>query len=179
MSLPTIPPFNPVVDAEIDIRKPAGAWWCEQYPTDRTTAGLEPAFRAKVQRCINDLERGVVTPMGKRCKVTITSTRRPYLRALLMRRCWEIVREKKDPDKIPVHADLPIRWTREGAAEMFEIYGLVARPSLNSKHIAGLAIDCRIEGWPGTRAALEEFGRVRGVIALGEKDPVHWSDDGH
>lgn len=175
-------------DPTPDTRIPAGRWWCDQYQGDRTTATLRQPFRRAVQRWITELEQGRTTPRGARCTVRITATARPYLRALLMRRCWEIVKEGKDPDKIPVHPALNIRWTKEGAAEMFRIYGLRARPSLTSRHIVAdgvtdlaaegaQAIDCTIEGWAGTRAELDDWSRERGVYPLAG-DPVHWSVDG-
>lgn len=166
-------PATRIPDAMI----PAGRGWCAEFATERTTASLRKPFRAHVQDFIAALEQGRRTPQGARCRVRITATRRPEQRAWLMRQAWDIVKSKKDPAKITPRADIPIEWSRTGAQEMFDTYELVARPSLTSRHIEGRAVDMTIEGWPGTRAELDAFGREFGCFPLAG-DPVHWSDDG-
>ncbi len=151
---------------------PAGRAWCAKYATGKTTRGLRLPFRRCVQLFIFCLER------EHGCTVRINATDRPANRAWLMHYVWRIVREGQDPATVPVRSGIDIEWTREGAAEMFEVYDLVARPSLVSRHIDGLAIDMTIEGWTGTRAELEALGRSYGVHPL-RGDPVHWSVDGH
>jgi hypothetical protein len=168
---------------------PAGAWWCEQFPTGRTTASLVQPFRGNVQRFITHLEQ------ERGCTVHIAATRRPAARAFLMHWAWMIAREGFDPARVPVGgvlmaggADgspgiptgtLGIVWTVEGAREMVATYGLVHKPSLTSRHIQGRAIDMRIDGWPreSGNESLYELGATFGVIKL-RSDPPHWSDDG-
>lgn len=152
--------------------EPAGRAWCERFPTERTTAGLVLPFRRYVQNFITHLERRCG------CTVEINATRRPEQRAWLMHHAWRITREGLDPAEVPARDDIAIAWTREGAAEMVEVYGLVARPSLTSRHITGQAIDMEVHGWTRGRPALERLGKAYGVVPLGASDPVHWSTDG-
>lgn len=151
----------------------SGANLCGLYPTGKTTLGLIQPFRQNVQKFITELE------VKRGCTVKINATLRPASRAWLMYHAWMIHREGRDPATTPTERDdLVIRWTREGAAAMCATYGLVARPSLTSRHIDGRAIDMNVIGWKGTRAELEALGVSFGVRALGPSDPVHWSDDG-
>jgi hypothetical protein len=150
----------------------AGAKLCELYPTGRDTSSLEVDFRRKVQSFIFRLEK-----LG--CTVHITATRRPRSRAWLMRQAWDVVEGTTAPEAVgPAPDGSQIRWTVEGARAMVQTYGLVVRPSLNSKHIDGEAIDMRVEGWTGSRAELDNLGRSFGVYPLAG-DPVHWSSNGH
>lgn len=169
---------------------PAGAYWCEQFPTDRTTAGLIQPFRRSVQQFITTLEAGGA-------QVKIAATRRPAERAYLMRGCWDIVKDGADPAEIPAHPNVNIVWTREGAQEMFGVYRLVYRPSLTSRHIDGRAIDMSIM-WTGVINVVDGRGvrvaldwtrladRTTRLYAIGASfgvkkllsDAPHWSDDG-
>lgn len=154
----------------------AGRHWCEKFPTSKTTAGLRQPFRRAVQAFISELER-------RGCAVQVNATARPRQRAWLMRCAWEIAREGRDPGSISTSYGLAIRWTHAGAAEMVEVYGLVYRPSLSSRHIpesgetTARAIDMTITGWPGPEAELDALGRSYGVHPL-KGDRPHWSDDG-
>lgn len=148
----------------------AGAGWVEQFPTSRSTATLVQPFRVKVQRFITELER-------RGCVVKINATHRPEERAYLMHWAWRIVRDGHDPALVPAHEGIDITWTRAGAAEMVEGYGLAYQPSLTSRHIQRRAIDMTITGWTGTASALHALGASYGVHKL-VSDLPHWSDDG-
>lgn len=149
---------------------PAGASWCERFPTSKTTASLVQPFRKNVQRFITELER-------RGCTVTINATRRPEQRAWLMRQAWDIVFRDLNPSKVEVRADIPISWTLRGAQEMVVTYDLAYRPSLTSRHIDGRAVDLEIDGWKGSDQELWDLGASFGVHKLIEDRP-HWSDDG-
>lgn len=171
----------------------SGPAWCERWPTDRTTAGLVQPFRSAVQRFITALE-------AAGCTVRISATRRPSERAYLMRGAWDIVHGLTRPELVPAREGVPIQWVHptheasvEAARQMVERYELAHRPSLNSRHIDGRAIDMRIEIprrvtvrsatgalvelRPGATTELWSLGATYGVIKL-PSDPPHWSDDG-
>jgi hypothetical protein len=182
--------------------KLSGPEWCREFPTERTTAGLRPPFRGKVQRFITSLEAGGVA-------VRVVATRRPAERAYLMHWAWRIAREGFDPRRVPARAGVDIQWwhgelgaSRSAAAAMVSAYGLAYKPSLTSHHIAeegegALAIDMDVT-WSGVvkvldangdeveldaakgneaNPVLHRVGASFGVYKL-VKDPPHWSVDG-
>lgn len=170
----------------MSILQPAGRAWVDRFPTERTTAGLVQPFRGAVERFITALEKGGA-------KVHISATRRPKERAWLMHYAWEIAREGIDPKTVPAHEGIDILWTREGAVEMVAAYGLAFKPSLNSRHIDGKAIDMDVS-WsqpiavdmPGVGIITIAVGDVEDLYRVGEaygvkklrSDRPHWSTDG-
>jgi hypothetical protein len=145
---------------------PAGRYWLQFWPTGKTTAGLTQPFRGNVERGITATERA-----GGH--VDIAATNRPYERAWLMQKAWDID-HGADPASIPAYPGINIIWTREGAHEMVQGYGLAVRPVLNSHHIpvppsrTGLAVDMNV-----TFAAAGTMFDANGVahtIAAGDAD---------
>ncbi len=121
-----------------------------------------------------------------------------------MRCVWDVVRGKVSPEKLPKLEGVDIDWVHptpeaslNACQRMFDIYGLVARPSLTSRHITGQAVDMNIN-WHGTIEVIDGNGNKvllstdRGtemnphLWALGasygvhklKSDPPHWSTDG-
>lgn len=179
----------------------SGKAWVSRFPTDKTTAGLELAFRRNVQRFITAMEAAGI-------KVKVNATRRPRERAYLMHWAWRIVKEGYDVRFVPKMDGVDIQWdhgdpamSKTAAREMVKAYGLAYRPSLTSRHIAdpgkALAIDMSID-WTGVvtmhdadgndvllsaalgtenNPVLHRVGASYGVHKL-VKDPPHWSSDG-
>src|SRR5688572_11746872 len=119
----------------------SGPSWCALYPTGRTTASLVQPFRSNVQRFITALERGHV-------RVSVNATLRPPERAYLMRVAWDIAHGSVDPRRAPTWAGVDVNWWHgdarasvAAAKAMVETYALAYKPSLNSRHIEGRAID--------------------------------------
>lgn len=152
--------------------EPASLEWCARYPTSRSVDDLKEPFRGRVIAFLAELTR-----LG--CSVRILATYRPPERAWLMHWAWMIDQEGLDPSAVPAHdPPIDIEWTREGAKEMVDTYGLVVEPSLTSRHITREAIDMHITGWaPRPSTSLWAMGQRYGVRKL-EKDPPHWSVDG-
>lgn len=150
---------------------PAGRSWVPLYPTSRSVDDLVQPFQTYVRSFLADLR-------ARGCTVRISATRRPKERAYLMHWAWRITKEGFPPDAVPAHdPPIPIAWSVEGAEAMVEAYGLAYKPSLTSRHIAGRAIDMRVDGWKGTDSELYLAGAAHGVIKL-VSDPPHWSADG-
>lgn len=119
--------------APITVPTPAGAVWCKQFPTSRTTATLARPWRRDVQQFIYAIE-------AAGGGVTINCTARPYARAWCMHWAWMIAREHyhaviPEYDGLEGAAAVPIVWTVEGAREMVHVYDLAYRPALTSEHI--------------------------------------------
>ncbi len=148
----------------------AGRAACALHPTSRDVADLAEPFRGNVERFLEDLA-------ARGCTVTIAATLRPEQRAWLMRQAWDLSHGLVTLAKVPKRADIDIAWSVAGAREMCETYQLRVRPSLSSRHIQGMAIDMRVDGWTGTTAALHALGKSFGVHKL-VSDPPHWSSDG-
>jgi hypothetical protein len=181
----------------------SGRVWVGRFPTERTTAGLEPKFRGRTIRFITAMEAAGI-------EVKVNATKRPEERAYLMHWSWRIAREGYDPALVPAHPNVDIRWThptpdasKKAAADMVAAYALAYKPSLTSKHIAkagqgAKAIDMSLF-WEGkvtvidasgqpievdslygneSNTVLHRVGATYGVYKLVSDQP-HWSDNGH
>jgi hypothetical protein len=120
---------------------------------------------------------------------------------------WMVAKEGTLPTDIPPMSGVNIEWdhgntpdSRKADQDMVTGYFIVAKLALNSRYMAGRAIDMTISG-SGTRtlqdknrkevaisttprtsdnAQLATVGATFAVIkAAFAGDPPHWSDDGH
>lgn len=187
-------------EVTLSSRSPSGAAWCAKFPNSASTSDLISAFRVGVDAFITAMRRGSAT-------VQVSSTKRPPERAYLMHYAWRIAQQDIAAGDVPAMAGVDIEWvhsteaaSRQAAQDMVEGYGIVARPSLTSRHTEGRAIDMTI-AWSGAlviadvsgtsttisstprngeNADLIEIGATYRVIkATFAGDPPHWSDDGH
>lgn len=147
---------------------PAGPVWCDRYPTSRDVVDLVEPFRSGVRAFLAELS-------SRGCVVHVAATYRPPERAWLMHYAWDVAHGLL-PSAVPVHADIPIVWTLDGARAMVARYGLAYRPSLTSRHIERKAIDMSVVGWLGSAEELHELGASFGVRKL-LSDAPHWSVD--
>lgn len=138
--------------------------------------------------------------------VNIRSTRRNAIRAYLIHYCRRIANRDIEPVDVPKREGVDIQWnhgnvrlSRQAARKMVNLFGLACRPSLNSNHIRGKAIDMNIRwrkdlflgplpngvfwgivGGPRNgvhNRELHEVGESLGVLKL-LGDPPHWSYNG-
>lgn len=206
--------LTPVTDAapavvRVSTTEPSGPYWCMRFPGSRSIEDCSEPFRAHVSSFIAALRFAGAT-------VIVSSTYRPAQRAHLMHWSWKIVRGGVDPRMVPAMAGVDIKWnhasaagaydaekSRAGALAMVNGYGLqklTVAPSLNSRHIAGAAVDMsiswvrdlniadsagrfvRITSGPrtGMNAELAIIGATYGVIKYNGSgnDEPHWSDTG-
>lgn len=200
-----IPPYTPAPVAPSapapTTRELSGAVWVSRFPTSRSVNDLEPTFRSKVSAFIAALQ-------AAGANVRISATYRPTERAYLMHWSYKIAKGIVSARSAPSMSGVAIEWwhgndsdSKRAAQEMASSYGIVATPSLTSRHIERKAIDMSIS-WSGTlqikkatgqivalssspkdgtNRSLIDVGRSYGVIHLEppEKDPPHWSTDGH
>lgn len=177
------------------------AWWHAnqaRYANSDKVADLVPEFAAKVQRFIDAMRAGGA-------QVRVSSTRRNKIRAYLMHFSWRIANGDVAASAVPAEPGCEIVWdhgndqaSRQAAREMRDLFNIAYRPSLNSRHIEGKAIDMTIN-WTGElrmrdgqgqlvdvppprsgdiNARLHQVGASYGVIKL-VSDKPHWSTDGH
>lgn len=175
-------------------------WWHAhqaEFPNSSAVADLEPVFSGKVTRFVAALR-------GAGATVTVSATRRNKIRAYLMHHSWRVAHKELRPADVPAEPGCNILWdhgddvrSRRAAQEMVDLFGIVFKPSLTSRHILGLAVDMSIS-WTGTLAikdaqaktvslssprdgsntSLHSLGAGYGVLKL-LSDPPHWSDNGH
>lgn len=178
--------------------EPSGAAWVGRFPTSRSLDALEPPFRAKAEAFVAALE-------AAGARVHVFATRRPPERAYLMRYAWDVSRGRIAPADVPAMPGVDIVWdhgddaaSRAAAAEMVEYFWLAHRPSLQSRHIEGLAIDMHVT-WTGKLSIVDGKGKTRTIAstprngadnralhAVGASygvrklvaDAPHWSSDG-
>ena len=189
------------------MKSPAGAQWCDLFPTSKTIDDLAEPFRGNVNRFIAELRSHAVL-------VSVAATYRPPQRAYLMHYCCLVagyrdkasVFQQMNPIDVPEMPGVDIDWTcggnvgaaRAAAVEMRARYGIVYPAALKSRHTERLAIDMSmawsadfslrdatgnlvpIVGGPrnGGNKDLAVVGGTYGVIKL-PSDPPHWSNDGH
>jgi hypothetical protein len=182
-------------------RLSGAAWWHAnqgRYPNSADIAALDGGFKPKVDKFL-------VAMKAAGLKVTVRSTRRSKVRAYLMHYSWKVAKGTTAPDQVPAEPGCDIVWdhgdpaaSRRAAQQMVELFGVVYQPSLNSRHIAGLAIDMDIQ-WAGaasirnaqgtlvtlgapcegaSNTELHKVGASYGVIK-NIADRPHWSDNGH
>ena len=201
--------LTPAADtAPATVRIPAielsGPQWVARYPTSRDVADCRSPFKESLTSFVAAIEAAGAS-------VSIAATYRPVERAYLMHWSWKIANASANPTSIPARAGVAINWDHGDAAAsttaaqaMVDGYGmqnLTVAPALNSKHIAGLAVDMNI-GWSGAlsianaagtlvaisttprsgmNSDLHEVGASFGVIKYngGGIDRPHWSDTGN
>jgi hypothetical protein len=177
------------------------AWWVAnqaKFPNSARVQDLVSPFRENVTAFIN-----AMTAAG--AAVHVTSTLRDSRRAALMQHSWDVSRGALDPAHVPANAGVDINWdhgdlaeSQAAAHDMVERFGIAFRPSLDSLHILGRAIDMGIT-WSGTiqvrnkagqnvavgaprdgatNATLHAVGATYGVKKL-LTDKPHWSDNAH
>jgi hypothetical protein len=177
------------------------AWWHAnqmRYANSDKIADLTPDFATKVQKFVDAMRAGGA-------QVRLSSTRRNKVRAYLMHYSWDLARGDVAASAVPPEPGCTIVWdhgneqkSRDAAREMRDLFNIAYRPSLNSRHIEGKAIDMTIS-WSGDltmrdaqgnliavppprsgdiNARLHQVGATYGVIKL-VSDKPHWSTDGH
>lgn len=188
----------------------SGAQWVARFPTSVQVADCVAPFLANLSSFVAALSTAGAT-------VSIAATLRPAERAYLMHWCWKIVNAAADPQTISSMQGVGILWAHTDAAGAYSatasvaaaqamvdgygMQGLGVAPALNSKHVAGLAVDMSIS-WPGTlsvvdatgatvaitttprtgmNADLHAVGASFGVIKYNRSgvDRPHWSDTGN
>lgn len=187
-------------------RQPSGRYWVtwiDRYaPNSMNEDDLDAMFRDKAKEFIAALKAAHAT-------VKVRHTRRTEQASYLWHWAWKIAKRRCAPKDAKPYSKSPpipnIQWDHgnlaksiKGAQEMVDGFNLVHEPSLNSRHIPGLAIDMNIT-WTGTikvrkkdgsnasipyminvnaNTALHDVGESYGVKKL-KTDKPHWSIDGH
>jgi hypothetical protein len=184
--------------AAADKRELSGPKWVDRFPTSRSLDDLEADFQKKAKAFVGALQAAGAT-------VEINATFRPKERAFLMHWCYHVANKLVSPKKVPKMAGVDIDWdhgddrkSRTAAQEMVDAYDIAHEPALASRHTERKAVDMDIS-WTGTlkikkadatevsigapengadNKMLHAVGKSYGVIKL-QKDPPHWSSDGH
>lgn len=149
----------------------SGKAWVRKFPTSKRVDDLEPIFRSSVKRFLGALADADVA-------ITISATRRPRQRAYLaslaaareMVSGYQIGTLRVAPSLTSLHMegqaiDMTLRWDGE----------------INIEDAAGKTVTIRSLPRSGINPDLIKVGATYGVrhlIAV-NKDPPHWSVNGH
>jgi peptidoglycan hydrolase-like protein with peptidoglycan-binding domain len=179
---------------------PSGPAWVARFPSSKSVDDLQPPFKQGVIAFLNAVRDASVV-------VNVTATLRPAQRAYLMHWAQQIAEGQCAAASVPRRPDVPIQWVHAtnpasvaAAAAMVDAYGIQGPVALDSRHIAGHAIDMFLD-WSGTPTVTDGEGNQKtlagapgaynaDVIAIGAtygvtrgvnipSDPEHWSIDGH
>jgi hypothetical protein len=193
-------PYKPAPGSVSAARLSGASWFRNQqakYPNSDSLTTLDGSFKKKVEPFLAALKAAGVG-------VRISSTRRNKHRAYVMHHCWMIAKGKLSAAEVPLDPECDILWDHGSAAAsvdaaqaMVECFGLRYQPSLNSRHIAGRAIDMTLS-WAGEVKIKDALGRVHSTASPQDgsnptlhkvaatygviknlKDPPHWSDTGN
>ncbi|MDX9723503.1 MAG: M15 family metallopeptidase [Myxococcota bacterium] len=176
-------------------------WATQQGYVNSTNFGdLDATWGPKAETFVTGLR-------GSGASVNVTAGLRHPKRARIMRTAWDLAGGAVNvatANADSAAAGVAVDWdhgnaaaSRTKAAQTKSAFGLVARPSLTSNHIAGKAIDMSIQNVPanltvGGRAfqararsggtldesKVKHIGDAFGVIWYGPGDYVHWSHNG-
>lgn len=192
-------PYKPAPGSVSAARLSGASWFRNQqakYPNSDSLTTLDGSFKKKVEPFLAALKAAGVA-------VRISSTRRNKHRAYVMHHCWMIAKGKLSAAEVPLDPECDIVWDHGSAAAsvdaakaMVECFALRYQPSLNSRHIAGRAIDMTLS-WTGEVKIKDALGRVHSLASPQDgsnptlhkvaatygviknlKDPPHWSDTG-
>jgi hypothetical protein len=186
-------------------KEPAGLSWIDRFPTSRSPEDCAEPFRSGLKAF-----RDALAKAGAR--VNISDTLRSRKRGYLMQCAWDIAKGSVPPDRIPAEEGVDIDWvirdatgkpnvaeSRIVAQTMVDAWRLVTRPSMNSLHFVGKAVDMDI-AWNGRLSIADGHGEIRVIgseprtgmnpelAAVGATygvlkfklpgDPPHWSSTG-
>ncbi len=163
---------NPLDKSEFEVFSMlSGMHWCKRFPEPEGETAklnvLDDSFKNKAIAFIRSLR-------NEGFGVEVSSTRRPSERAYLMHYAWMIYMENMDANTIPKMEGVDVIWshnnTRTAAKDMCDTYKLIARPSLNTNHTPGRAMDITLT--PGTTGypldAVDENERLKQLMKIYE-----------
>jgi hypothetical protein len=179
----------------------SGADWFHaneaRFPNSSRVTDLAPGFATQVNAFMDALRRAGAT-------ISVSSTQRNRNRAWVMHYAWDIALGAIEPSAVPANPEVDIQWdhgdrrtSQRAAQAMVDLFAIRHRPSLNSNHIQGTAIDMTIRwdqpidvldaagrshriDYPrsgNTNTDLHAVGATYGVKKLAS-DPPHWSANG-
>lgn len=169
---------NTEVYVEVKKLRLSGKEWVKEYKDRASIEDLSSPFKENVKDFLKSLDEAKnETPQAK-ITYHVSSTRRPYERAVLMHYCHKVANNKITPQQAQQATEkenIPINWihtdsngnyseeiSREKALEMVEAYGMAYPASLTSHHVRGNAIDMTIT-WQSSFTIKDKIGKVHTI----------------
>lgn len=148
------------VYVEINNLRLSGKEWVKEYKDKASIEDLSSPFKENVKDFLKAIDEAKKKTPKAKITYHISSTRRPYKRAVLMHYCHKVAHNKISPQQAQIETqkeNIPINWihtdssgkysekiSRAKALEMKNAYGMRDKASLTSNHILGKAIDMTI-----------------------------------
>lgn len=163
---------------EVEELRLSGKEWVKEYKDRASIEDLSSPFKENVKDFLKALDEAKnETPQAK-IIYYISSTRRPYERAVLMHYCYKVAYNKITPQQAQQETqkeNIPINWihtdsngnyseeiSRKKALEMVKAYGIAYPASLTSHHVKGNAIDMTIT-WQSSFTIKDKIGNIHTI----------------
>ena len=162
------------VYVEINNLRLSGKEWVKEYKDKASIEDLSSPFKENVKDFLKAIDEAKKKTPKAKITYHISSTRRPYKRAVLMHYCHKVVHNKISPQQAQIETqkeNIPINWihtdssgkysekiSRAKALEMIRAYGIAYPASLTSHHVRGNAIDITIT-WQSSFTIKDKAGK--------------------
>ena len=162
------------VYVEINNLRLSGKEWVKEYKDKASIEDLSSPFKENVKDFLKAIDEAKKKTPKAKITYHISSTRRPYKRAVLMHYCHKVAHNKISPQQAQIETqkeNIPINWihtdssgkysekiSRAKALEMVRAYGIAYPASLTSHHVRGNAIDITIT-WQSSFTIKDKAGK--------------------
>ena len=152
----------------------SGKDWVKEYKDKASIEYLSSPFKENVKDFLKAIDEAKKKTPKAKITYHISSTRRPYERAVLMHYCHKVAHNIITPQQAQIETqkeNIPIDWihidssgnysekiSREKALEMVRAYGIAYPASLTSHHVKGNAIDITIT-WQSSFTIKDKAGK--------------------
>ncbi len=159
---------------EVEDLRLSGKEWVKEYKDRASIEDLSSPFKENVKDFLKALDEAKKKTPQAKITYYISSTRRPYERAVLMHYCHKVAYNNITPQQAQQATqkeNIPINWihtdstgnysekiSREKALEMVKAYGIAYPASLTSHHVRGNAIDITIT-WQSSFTIKDKTGK--------------------
>ena len=156
----------------------SGKEWIKEYKDKASIEDLSSPFKENVKDFLKAIDEAKKETPQAKITYYISSTRRPYKRAVLMHYCHKVAYNNITPQQAQQATqkeNIPINWvhtdssgnysekiSREKALEMVKAYGIAYPASLTSHHVRGNAIDITIT-WQSSFTIKDKTGEIHTI----------------
>ncbi|RDU59883.1 hypothetical protein CQA53_11180, partial [Helicobacter didelphidarum] len=156
----------------------SGKEWVKEYEDKSSIEDLSSPFKENVKDFLKAIDEAKKEVPKAKITYSISSTRRPYKRAVLMHYCHKVARNKITPQQAQIETqkeNIPINWihtdssgnysdkiSRAKALDMVRAYNIAYPASLTSHHVRGNAIDITIT-WQSSFTIKDKTGEIHTI----------------
>ncbi len=156
----------------------SGKEWIKEYKDKASIEDLSSPFKENVKDFLKAIDEAKKETPQAKITYYISSTRRPYKRAVLMHYCHKVAYNNITPQQAQQATqkeNIPINWihtdsngnysekiSRAKALEMVRAYNIAYPASLTSHHVRGNAIDITIT-WQSSFKIKDKIGKMHTI----------------